>query len=493
MSTTLPRLFIGCARESVNVAEALQYNLQHHADVRIWNQNLLITGSTTLEDLLNLAPTFDFAVFIWSPDDMVTSRNITYFSPRDNVVLEAGLFYGVLGRARVFLLLPETPPSKVPSDLLGINQVHYRPPLDENFPAALGPASTLLKERLLKLGSRSQTPTTSGLTPSLFRNLEEAARAASADCATAETIAILCNRGLVFFGTDESIVSLAQIDRYASLRKIRILLMNDSSPWLSAGFFRFRAYVSPEIFRKELRACHEIVEAAMSRIARRLPSAKSGVRYYSGEPKFRLVLTDKVAYVTSYADLSRLQVRDLPVYRFTNATGSLYGALKRHFDDLWHNHSNPGSYQLEHLDLETSAGGIVIASRGHAKFVVLLRRHDGYWVLPKGHRKKEDENIEQTALREVCEETGLSPDVIQIERNLGDYTYDETAQSHDSTKIVYLFLMRCKSAITPNLCARDHEEARWWPIGDPLPEMLYTYQKTFLHEVLLLEAKSTAP
>ena len=52
----------------------------------------------------------------------------------------------------------------------------------------------------------------------------------------------------------------------------------------------------------------------------------------------------------------------------------------------------------------TSAGGVVL---NHDGLVLVLRRKtEGTWVLPKG-RVEPGESLKQTALREVEEETGL--------------------------------------------------------------------------------------
>ena len=54
------------------------------------------------------------------------------------------------------------------------------------------------------------------------------------------------------------------------------------------------------------------------------------------------------------------------------------------------------------------AGGVVFNKRGE---VLLIRDRQGYWVFPKGH-VDEGETIEQTALREVEEETGIEARVL---------------------------------------------------------------------------------
>jgi 8-oxo-dGTP pyrophosphatase MutT (NUDIX family) len=221
----------------------------------------------------------------------------------------------------------------------------------------------------------------------------------------------------------------------------------------------------------------------MPRLGRRLGTTRSGVRYHLGEPHFGIVMTDKAAYVNTYAEPPAVQVVDLPIYRFARERGSLYGAFKRYFDDLWHNDSVPGTFQKDYIDLEISAGGVVVCDHEGRRLVALLRRHDGYWVLPKGHRMVRDQSLEETALREVCEETGLSRRDLSIERLLGYYSYDEMAERLKVHKVVHLYLMRCTQGTLPVLRSPDFADAEWWDISQPLPEMLYTYQKSYLHEI----------
>ena len=64
---------------------------------------------------------------------------------------------------------------------------------------------------------------------------------------------------------------------------------------------------------------------------------------------------------------------------------------------------------------ETSAGGVVVV--GNA--ILLLRKYNGDWVLPKG-RMKPGEELTETALREVQEETGVKGEIVHY---LGKITY----------------------------------------------------------------------
>ena len=111
-------------------------------------------------------------------------------------------------------------------------------------------------------------------------------------------------------------------------------------------------------------------------------------------------------------------------------------------------------------------------------------------MLPKGHCKLSDPGIHHTAVREVCEETGLSETEFSGDEYLGNYAYDETAHSVGATKVVHLFLFRMMQEGLPKIHAPDHVEGSWWPIDSKFPEMLYAYQQSYLHEVVGQELTS---
>ena len=89
---------------------------------------------------------------------------------------------------------------------------------------------------------------------------------------------------------------------------------------------------------------------------------------------------------------------------------------------------------------EISAGGVVISNSN----VLILKKFHGEWVLPKG-RTEEGENLEETALREVEEETGI---ICDIERYIGYVRYNY--KRFDGVKIektVHYFYMKRKSGL----------------------------------------------
>ena len=92
---------------------------------------------------------------------------------------------------------------------------------------------------------------------------------------------------------------------------------------------------------------------------------------------------------------------------------------------------------------EISAGGVVLF--GNA--ILMLRKFNGDWVLPKG-KVEEGENNEEAALREVSEETGVKAEILKY---LGEihYTFKENWDENKSVhKTVFWYLMQSRNMDT---------------------------------------------
>jgi hypothetical protein len=120
-----PKLFIGSSEAKLTVANALNKGLKKCADVTIWNKGVFKLNEGFLETLEDKPKEYDLAVFIFAPDDTTTSKNETKPSTRDNVIFESGLFMGVLGRERVFIVYDEAAGLKIPSDFAGVTLASY--------------------------------------------------------------------------------------------------------------------------------------------------------------------------------------------------------------------------------------------------------------------------------------------------------------------------------------------------------------------------------
>jgi hypothetical protein len=111
------------------LVQALTRGLEDVAHVEPWTTSFN-PGTTTLARLLELTHEVDFAAFAFARDDWTTpsspaspSTESGQAAPRDNVVFEAGLFGGVLGMRRTFIL--HASGAKLPSDLLGLTCIRY--------------------------------------------------------------------------------------------------------------------------------------------------------------------------------------------------------------------------------------------------------------------------------------------------------------------------------------------------------------------------------
>lgn len=74
---------------------------------------------SALELLEKMTEEYNFAIVLFTQDDLTESRGEGKPSPRDNLVFELGLFLGALGRERTILLI-ESGNIKIPSDLHGV-------------------------------------------------------------------------------------------------------------------------------------------------------------------------------------------------------------------------------------------------------------------------------------------------------------------------------------------------------------------------------------
>ncbi len=118
-----PRIFLGSSGQQAQLLEALTHGLADVADVEPWTTTFN-PGTSTLQRLVDLTQEVDFAAFIFAADDWTSHGEAPgQASPRDNVVFEAGLFGGVIGMKRTFILHANG--AKLPTDLLGLTCVRY--------------------------------------------------------------------------------------------------------------------------------------------------------------------------------------------------------------------------------------------------------------------------------------------------------------------------------------------------------------------------------
>ncbi len=140
---------------------------------------------------------------------------------------------------------------------------------------------------------------------------------------------------------------------------------------------------------------------------------------------------------------------------------------------------------------EISSGGVVYRRRKGITEVVLIRVR-GRWRLPKG-KVEEGEGLEETALREVREETGLEGKVVA---KLGHITYWYTNKRRDGETIrifkrVYFYLIRC---LEGDVAGHDDEveEACWWPITEARKQLFYPTERDMARKAAVLFAEGSS-
>ncbi|WP_234496759.1 TIR domain-containing protein [Vibrio maritimus] len=148
----LPRIFIGSSAESLNVTQACNVCLDYKAEPSLWPQ-IFEPGGGTLQTLTDKANEVDFALFIFSPDDVTKMRTNTLQTVRDNVLFELGLFIGSLGQERCFVLKPRNAELHMPTDLLGLNTLSYNAErTDGDLESAVSAACSKVLTQMDKLG-----------------------------------------------------------------------------------------------------------------------------------------------------------------------------------------------------------------------------------------------------------------------------------------------------------------------------------------------------
>ncbi len=120
---------------------------------------------------------------------------------------------------------------------------------------------------------------------------------------------------------------------------------------------------------------------------------------------------------------------------------------------------------------------------GPVRVVVVHRPRYDDWSFPKG-KQREGESVEQTALREVREETGLS---CHITRELEpiEYCY-ASRKGNTKEKRVYYFLMESEATLPDDLRGDGEEVDRveWLDAREALARLSYKADREVLGDLL---------
>ena len=138
----------------------------------------------------------------------------------------------------------------------------------------------------------------------------------------------------------------------------------------------------------------------------------------------------------------------------------------------------------------TSAGGVVYRHvDGRIQVALAHRRNPTLWALPKG-TPDSGETVEETAVRETREETGLQ---VEIERQLSSIRYFFVRGSTRFHKTVHFFLMRAVGG-SPDEHDHEFDEVRWLDIPEALALMTHATERSVVEEAAtMLAAADSGP
>lgn len=130
--------------------------------------------------------------------------------------------------------------------------------------------------------------------------------------------------------------------------------------------------------------------------------------------------------------------------------------------------------ERKHVEHLVSAGGVIYRWRDSQVEVALCgwkeRAGKAGWGLPKG-TPNPGESLEEAALRESAEETGLQ---VVLERPIGkiEYWFVRPTDKVRCHKTVYFYLMRAVGGDI-SLHDQEYDEVRWFPVEEALKVLSY--------------------
>lgn len=128
---------------------------------------------------------------------------------------------------------------------------------------------------------------------------------------------------------------------------------------------------------------------------------------------------------------------------------------------------------------ETSAGGVIVdVHDGVARIAVIARRNRAgrvEWCLPKGHLEN-DETLEQTAVREVAEETGI---IGRVLASLGTIEYWFSTSGTRVHKVVHHYLLEATGGELSIEGDPDAEaiDVAWFPLLDVHSQLTFPNER----------------
>ena len=125
-----PRIFVGSSSEAEKIDRQVRSIVENLGGEAISWRDISKPGDNMVDVLIALASSIDGALLIATPDDLTVYRSMDRMSPRDNIILELGIFISQLGKHRtgiVHVVSPSQSSASLPSDLQGLTTIKYYP------------------------------------------------------------------------------------------------------------------------------------------------------------------------------------------------------------------------------------------------------------------------------------------------------------------------------------------------------------------------------
>ncbi len=131
------------------------------------------------------------------------------------------------------------------------------------------------------------------------------------------------------------------------------------------------------------------------------------------------------------------------------------------------------------MEKQLAAGGVVVKKEDDALRVLLIKDSYGHWTWPKGHAEA-GETPEETALREISEETGLTR--LDVLEELGIQEYCFTLDDKKIVKTVHIFLVEASGDEELIIQTAEILEGKWLSPEEALETIEYEGSRELLEK-----------
>ena len=146
------------------------------------------------------------------------------------------------------------------------------------------------------------------------------------------------------------------------------------------------------------------------------------------------------------------------------------------------NRANPNP--LQKINKEVTAGGVVYRIKPQSRIEFLLIQDiKGRWTVPKGHVES-GETFQQTAVREIAEETGLKE--LRIECYLKPIKFNYRHGSKLVMMVLHLFAVEALGDTDQIVCEDWGQNIAWVPTDEALEKIAYRD----IYQVIFVDIKS---